>query len=208
MKFRREHRLKLISFLIATTLWYFVVWGKPVERVLEVPVIYHPVNPDYIVETNPSTVIVKIIATRSTLRSFSRINLKIDLDLSKYSQGVYQLRIPVEKLKLPGQIKIKDINPGFVTVIIRKLVRKRVPVVVAWDNSEPFDYKTLSKKVKVVPQTVIIKGTWEVVTEIKKIYTSAVKFSELKEKKKVKVPLIPPFGVQKVKPDKVLLILK
>ena len=45
-------------------------------------------------------------------------------------------------------------------------------------------------------------------SEIKKIYTSAVKFSELKEKKKVKVPLIPPFGVQKVKPDKVLLILK
>ena len=54
MKFRREHRLKLISFLIATTLWYFVVWGKPVEKVLEVPVIYHPVNPDYIVETKIS----------------------------------------------------------------------------------------------------------------------------------------------------------
>ena len=209
MKFRREHRLKLISFLIATTLWYFVVWGKPVEKVLEVPVIYHPVNPDYLVEINPSTVIVKIIATRSTLRSFSRIhNLKIDLDLSKYSQGVYQLRIPVEKLKLPGEIKIKDVNPGFVTVIIRKLVKKKVPVVVAWDTTESANYKELSKKVKVIPRTVTIKGTWEVITEIKKIYTSAVKYSELKQKRKLEVPVIPPFGVLKVTPGKVLIILK
>ncbi len=203
MNFRREHKLKLVAFLIATTLWYFVVWGKPIEKTLEIPVTYTPITSKYLVEISPSSVLVRVVAIRRVLLNLSNRNLKIRINISKYTPGIYQVRVPIEKLHLPQNVKIKEVSPNFITIIVKKIVSKRIPIKVSFKNSE---INSKEIKLKIIPPYAIIKAPVDVISHTSLIYTEPVDFLKLKQEKKLKVDIIPPLGIISIKPDKVEII--
>lgn len=51
--------------------------------------------------------------------------MKLEIDLSKYPPGVHQIRVPIEKLNLPSDLKIKEIKPDSITLIIKRLDIKK-----------------------------------------------------------------------------------
>jgi len=187
MKIKREHKLKIISVLIATTIWYFVVWGKTIEKVVEVPIYYKPNPVDYIVEIEPKTVVVTLSGTRSNFRNLFEKDLSIMLDLSDYfnvkGSKTYQVKVPIETLKLPRGINIKRYEPNYVVVTIEKIVRKIVKVEPQFKNG--FDIK----KIQVNPSTILVKGPVNVLAKIKSVKTQAIDPEVLKEKGYVKVKL-------------------
>lgn len=199
---KREHKLKIISFLLATTLWYFVVWGKPVDKRLEIPVVLKG-NQDksYVYELNPSSVSIIITGTRSQFRSINSSTLQIELDVTKYSPGVYQIRIPIEKLNFPKDIKVKELNPAYVTLVIKKISTKRVPVRVNFINVQEEKVKILLK-----PNVVVLKGFWEDIKDIQEVQTEEIDIFELKVHKIVEAKIIYPEGVLEVQPNKVKII--
>lgn len=205
MKFKREHKLKLISFLLALTLWYFVVLGKPIEKKIEVPIIYKSSNADYLVEINPSNIAMKIETTRRVLRTFSESNLKLEINLSRYSPGVYQIRAPIEKLNLPSDIKIKEISPDSLTVVIKKIEIKKVPVKPSYlQENIPFKKFTLTIK----PAYVTIKAPAEVLINIHYLPTEPLNIVKLRLIKEIEAEIIPPPGVISIIPKKVKIIYK
>ncbi|MDK2861968.1 MAG: hypothetical protein PWP33_1171, partial [Thermodesulfobacterium sp.] len=113
---------------MAVTLWYFVVWGRSIEKTLEIPVFYKLPNSNYIVEVTPSTVVIKIQTIRNLLRNVNEKDLKLEIDFKNLTPGVHQIRVPIEKINLPSGIKVKEINPTFLTLIIKKIGTKKVPV--------------------------------------------------------------------------------
>ncbi len=199
---KREHKLKIISFLLATTLWYFVVWGKPVDKRLEIPVVLKG-NQDksYVYELNPSSVSIIITGTRSQFRSINSSTLQIELDVTKYSPGVYQIRIPIEKLNFPKDIKVKELNPAYVTLVIKKISTKKVPVRVNFINVQEEKVKILLK-----PNVVVLKGFWEDIKDIQEVQTEEIDIFELKVHKIVEAKIIYPEGVLEVQPNKVKII--
>ncbi|MDF2954045.1 MAG: Cyclic di-AMP synthase regulator CdaR [Thermodesulfobacterium sp.] len=205
MKFKREHKLKIISFLLAITLWYFVVLGKPVEKNLEVPILWKNSRSNYLVELSPSEIILKIEATRKILRTFPNRNLKLEIDISRYSPGIYQIRVPIEKLKLPSELKIKEVKPDLITLIIKKLGTKKVPIKPSYEIEENFpkNFKLIIK-----PSYVTIKGPVENLTNIRYITTQPINILKLKIKKEIEADLVLPSGVLSVYPKKVRIIYK
>jgi len=205
MKFKREHKLKIISFLLAITLWYFVVLGKPVEKSLEVPILWKNSRSNYLVELSPSEIILKIEATRKILRTFPNKNLKLEIDVSRYSPGIYQIRVPIEKLKLPSELKIKEVKPDLITLIIKKLGTKKVPIKLSYEIEENFpkNFKLIIK-----PSYVTIKGPVENLTNIRYITTQPINILKLKIKKEIEADLVLPSGVLSVHPKKVRIIYK
>jgi len=204
MKFKREHRLKVISFLIATTLWYFVVWGKPIEKTIEIPIVYKPFNPNYLIEINPSNVALKIKAIRRVLRNFPEKELKVEIDVSKYFPGIYRIRIPVEKINLPPTIQIKEVNPNFVTVIIKKISTKKIPVKPIFADVKILKYSKF--KLKIVPSYVKVRAPIDILSSTKVIYTEPINLLKLKITKKMMVNVMPPVGSISVIPEKVKVI--
>jgi len=200
---KREHRLKIISFIIALTLWYFIVWGKTIEKNLEIPIVLkHNQNNTYFYEVNPSSINVILIGTRSQFRSLNTSELKLEIDISKYPPGIYQIRVPYEKININPNIKIKEISPNYITLIIKKLTTKKVSVKVNIINQP-----TKSKfKIIVKPDKVNIKGFWEEIKDIEEIATEEIDYQELKSKKMIEAKLILPERVLEVEPKSVKII--
>uniref|UniRef100_A0A7C4JTK3 YbbR family protein n=1 Tax=Thermodesulfobacterium geofontis TaxID=1295609 RepID=A0A7C4JTK3_9BACT len=205
MKFKREHKLKIISFFLAIILWYFVVLGKPVEKELEIPIIRKNFNPNYLIELNPSEVVLKVEATRRILRNFPSNNLKLEIDLSKYPPGVHQIRVPIEKLNLPSDLKIKEIKPDSITLIIKRLDIKKVPVKPIYETEENFPKRF---KLIIKPSYVVIKAPIEVLVNTYYITTQPLNILKLKIKKEVEAELAIPPGVISVYPEKVKVIYR
>jgi len=205
MKFKREHKLKIISFFLAIILWYFVVLGKPIEKELEIPIIRKNFNPNYLVELNPSEVVLKVEATRRILRNFPSNNLRLEIDLSKYPPGVHQIRVPIEKLNLPSDLKIKELKPDSITLIIKRLDVKKVPVKPIYETEENFPKRF---KLIIKPSYVVIKAPIEVLVNTYYITTQPLDILKLKIKKEVEAELTIPPGVISVYPEKVKVIYR
>ncbi len=204
MNFKREHKLKIVAFLIATTLWYFVVWGKPIEKTIEIPITYKPINSKYLIEVSPSSVILRVIAIRRILLNLAKKNLKIEIDVSKYAPGIYQIRVPVEKINLHQNVKIKEVNPNFITIVVKKISTKKVPIKVSFKDSE---FLNLTKfKIKIIPSYAIIKAPIDILSHTNVVYTKPINFLKLKLLKKMEVEIVPPLGTISINPEKVKVI--
>lgn len=203
MRLKREHKLKIISVFIAVTLWYFVVWGKAAEKTLEVPITYKTPNSNYLVEINPSTAIIKVEAIRRVLRTVPEKDIKVEIDLKKYSPGVYQIRFPIEKVNLPAGIKIKDISPPFITVVIKKISVKKIPVR---PNIEEQEETLRNVTIKVEPKYVIVRAPLEILETLDSIYTEPISLFKLKFTKVAEISLIHPPEVISITPEKVKII--
>ncbi|PMP67672.1 MAG: hypothetical protein C0190_02810 [Thermodesulfobacterium geofontis] len=200
MRFKREHRLKIISFILAVTLWYFVVLGKPVEKDLEIPIILKNSNPNYLVEISPSEVLLKVEATRRILRNFPNNNLKLEIDISRYSSGVHQIRVPIENLNLPSDLKVKEIKPNLITLVIKRVGIKRIPVKPTYETEENFPKRF---KLIIKPSYVTIKAPVEVLVTTYYIPTQPLDILKLKIKREIEADLVLPPGILSVYPKKV-----
>lgn len=203
---KREHKLKIIAFLLSATLWYFVVWGKPVEKNLEVPISVKEnkenVHNNYIWEINPSTISVKLLATRSQLRNLEKNKIQIALDLLNYPPGIHQIRVPIEKIQLPEGIKIKEVSPSYISLVIRRVSAKKVPVKLKFSGNPP--HKSL--KVLISPPAITIKGFWEDIKDIHEVYTEEIDWETLKNEKILFLRIVPPSRVLEVIPDRVKIL--
>jgi YbbR domain-containing protein len=198
---KREHKYKILALILSFILWYFVVWGKPIEKIIQVPIeprISSEAN--YIVELNPSQVDVKLEATRSNLRNADIKNLKLQIDLTRYSPGAYQVRVPIENLKM-NNIKIKEVTPSYIMVVIKKISSKKVPVKIQ------FNQKIVVKtKLLVEPSFVSVKGSWDDIKNINQIKTVPIELDELKKKKVMYVELENLENGVEIEPKKVKIV--
>jgi YbbR domain-containing protein len=200
-RMKREHKYKILALILSFILWYFVVWGKPIEKIIQVPIEPRISSEgNYIVELNPSQVDVKLEATRSNLRNADIKNLKLQIDLTRYSQGAYQVRVPIENLKI-NNVKIKEVTPSYIMVVIKKISSKKVPVRIQ------FTQKIVNKtKVLVEPSFVIVKGSWDDIRNINQIKTVPIEFDELKREKVMYVELETPENGIEIEPKKVKIV--
>ncbi len=205
MKFKREHKLKIISFFLAIILWYFVVLGKPIEKDLEIPIIRKNFNPNYLVEISPSEVVLKVEATRRILRNFPSHNIKLEIDISKYPPGVHQIRVPIEKLNLPSDLKIKELKPDLITLVIKRLDIKRVPIKPVYETEGNFPKKF---KLIIKPSYVTVKAPVEVLVNTYYVTTQPLDILKLKIKKEIDADLVIPPGVISVYPEKIKIIYR
>ncbi len=198
---KREHKYKILALILSFILWYFVVWGKPIEKIIQVPIEPRLSSEgNYIVELNPSQVDVKLEATRSNLRNADIKNLKLQIDLTRYSQGVYQVRVPIESLRI-NNIKIKEVNPSYIMVVIKKISTKKVPVRVQFKDKIPVKAKLL-----IEPSFVILKGSWDDIKNINQINTVPLDYEELKKERTMYVELENPENGVEIEPQKVKIV--
>ncbi len=207
MKIKRQHKLKIIAFLLAVILWYFIVLAKPVEKILTVKIKTFPSIKNYLVYVIPDKVVVKLEGTRNKFRLMENRNFEIKINLIPYIPDTpsrsYKVRVPVEQIKLPSGIKIKEVNPIFITLFFKKIIKKRVHIY------PDFIQRNLSKKelkkVKISPKYALIQGPYDLTSKIKFVKTEKVNFYMLKRLGNLTVNVLYPEFLLYAYPKKVSL---
>ena len=166
---------KAIALALAVILWAFTNFELDVERDIGVPL--HLTNlPENLIIVNkpPESVDLSIRGPRNLLSSFVYSNKSIPVDLQKTEQGV--LKIDLKRAAsdiVPRGIDIVAAKPTKLSLNIDRLVTKKFKVKPVL--GEPDSGYEISKKIKIVPEFVQVRGPASQLVKLETLETARIK---------------------------------
>jgi YbbR domain-containing protein len=150
--------LKLLSVMIAFSLWFFVNFGeRDTEESLKVPLELRNI-PAHLMITSPRVdfIDLRVSGPRTLLGRIDHNRLAIGLDLGGVRPGPAVFRVDAESLNLPRGVKTVRINPAQITLELERVAHKSVPVHVRLTGKPPPELQVTDTKVS--PETVQLTG--------------------------------------------------
>lgn len=169
--------LKLLSILIAFSLWMFVNFGeRDTEEGFRVALELRNI-PAHLMITSPRVdfIDIRVSGPRTLLGRIDRSRLSVPLDLGGVRPGPAVFRVGAESLNLPRGVKLVRINPAQVTLELERMAHKSVPVHLRLVGKLPPDLQIVDTKVS--PETVQVTGPASDVEDIHAASTEAVDVS-------------------------------
>jgi YbbR domain-containing protein len=167
----RNFALKLLSLLIAFSLWFFVNFGeRDSEETLKVPLELRNI-PAHLMITSPRVdfIDLRVSGPRALLGRIDRNRLSVGLDLNGVRPGPAVFRVDVASLNLPRGVQAVRINPSQITLELERVSHKSVPVRLRLSGRPPPDLQVGDTKVS--PETVQITGPASDVKDIASVNT-------------------------------------
>ena len=184
----KSWHFKLLAVLLAVIMWYFVVGEERAEVGLTVPLVLINMPRDLIVVNNVTQGIeIRVNGPRSLVRSLSMENLSKSLDLSNTREGAVSFSISSEGIPLPRGVKITRINPTQVTVVLQKLLTRKITVHPRITGKPALGYELES--IQTNPDQVDIAGPEEVVEKLEGLFTKPIDIQGLKTDLKQRISL-------------------
>ena len=173
----RNFALKLLSLLIAFSLWFFVNFGeRDSEESLKVPLELRNI-PAHLMITSPRVdfIDVRVSGPRTLLGRVDPNRLSFGLDLNGVRPGPAVFRVDVASLNLPRGVQAVRINPSQVTLEMERVGHKAVPVRLRLNGKPPPDLQVGDTKVS--PETVQVTGPASDVRDVAAVNTEPLDVS-------------------------------
>ncbi len=173
----RNLPLKLLSLLIAFSLWFFVNFGeRDSEESLKVPLELRNI-PANLMITSPRVdfIDVRVSGPRALLGRIDRDRLSIGLDLGGVRPGPAVFRVDAASLNLPRGVEAVRINPSQLTLEMERVGHTSVPVRLRLAGKPPPDLQVVDTKVS--PETVQVTGPASDVREVAAVNTELLDIS-------------------------------
>lgn len=166
---------KTIALALAVILWAFTNFELDVERDVRIPLHLSGLPEDLIIVNNaPENVDLSLRGARNLLSSFAFSNKSIPVDLQKTERGVLKIDLKRAASQIvPRGIDIVAARPSKLSLNVDTLATKRFrvkPVLGETDSG----YE-ISRKIKVVPQFVKVKGPASQLAKLETIETAKIK---------------------------------
>jgi YbbR domain-containing protein len=175
----KSWHFKFLAVVLAVIMWYFVVGEERAEVGLTVPLVLINMPRDLIVVNNvPHGIEIRVNGPRSLVRSLSTENLSKTLDLTNTREGAVSFSISSEGIPLPRGVKVTRINPTQVTVVLQKLLARKINVQPRVTGKPAPGYELES--IRVNPEQVDIAGPEEVVQKLEVLFTKPIDIQGLK----------------------------
>lgn len=162
----RNLPLQVLSLVLALVLWVYVSNEQnPLEQRLFSVALQGRGAPDgYLVSGLPATVSVKAQGSRTQLNAVNAGDFQAAVNLASISPGENEL--PVSVIPPPG-IKVLQVTPAQVRVLVDRIVEKKVPVEVSL-RGEPAEGYQLGN-VAASPGAVVLKGPERQLSALSKV---------------------------------------
>jgi YbbR domain-containing protein len=189
----RNYQIKIVVVIIAVFIWFFVVTENDYEYVMEVPVKVINIPQGMVLFNEiPKNAKVKIKGSGKALIALSvSRGARLELDLSDvHHKKTFFLQPKNVLLSRPaGSIETQEIiSPDSMTVVLDEFQIKKTPVVAKIKAKTAPGY-TIVGDVLINPDSVIISGPKRIVSQIDKVFTSEVEYSDLEFDLNDTVPL-------------------
>ncbi len=172
--------LKLLSVLIAATLWVVVFGSRTIEITKEVPFEVVSSDDQILVDPVPDKITFRLVGPKAFLRNITnRIEDPIRANVKDLKTGVFTHRIYSDALKLPLGVKVQSINPNVIQLRVEELKKKMVSVKLETIGDAPAGLKVL--RTEVLPLQIRVKGPKNRVNNLVMLPTLPVDLSNLRE---------------------------
>lgn len=164
---------KLVALFITLILWVSVLGRKETTLTREIPLQFQVGEGRVITETSARAVRFELSGSRRALRRLARDKVDpITMELSPGSLGRVVVTVPDDTLKLPFGVKVVTANPSTVAVQVEEVVKKRVPVVIAW--RDPHERNSVIQNARITPQDVLVEGGTSALRKVREVLTQDV----------------------------------
>jgi YbbR domain-containing protein len=198
--------LRVLALGIAIGLWFnfsFEAREAPSERLIEAGVSYNRPR-DYIVLDPVQSVNVRLRGSSKAIRRLNPSLVSVQVDLSRYHEGTFQVNLGPENLLLPENLEVVSIEPPAIRAELEKEVTQRLPVVPKL-TGEPAGGATLEEP-EVLPNQVLVTGPLSRITKAGTLSTQPISLDGHAIPFEVQVPVVSPDPlIQIVQPFKVLV---
>ncbi len=182
--------VKLLSLLIATSLWAWVQGNLEVEKRLRADVQYLWPAELARYEDGPSSIAIVVRGPQAQVRRVERERPTITVDLSDAPEGKTTVEFAAAPIKgIPEGLHVTQLAPATFEMRFERSFSRKVPVRVALAGEVPGGYRLLSAKAS--PSTVEVSGPRTMVRGLADIPTEPLDVSELRASRTVSVPLSP-----------------
>ncbi len=174
--FLEDWAMKLIALAIAIVLWFGISGSRSTitRRFSNVKLNFQYPN-GYDKSNNPRD-LVEIVVTgdKRRIESIVEPNLAVSVDLSNYKAGDYAVQLNPETvtLELPTGVKLEEIQPNLVPLILEKREEKLVEVKPTFEGQLPEGLEIYSTTI--IPAQVRMRGTTSQLETIKSIPTEKI----------------------------------
>jgi len=165
--------LKLLSVLLASLVWLFVMGEEHSERSYSVPVQISRLaeglvllnEEDYVVE-------VRVSGPRGILNNLSDDGFAATLDLAPYGKGEVDVPIAKESIRAPKGVSISRIRPATIRVHLDSVVEKKIPLNAVVHGQPAAGYEV--RGVELEPTFLRLTGPESLLAQITEIPTTPI----------------------------------
>jgi YbbR domain-containing protein len=178
--FRYQFFLKVLSILIAATLWVAVFGSRTMEITKEVPFEVEMSNDQVLVDPVPQKVQFHLVGPKAFLRNITtRVEEPIRASIKDLKTGVLTYRIYSDSIKLPMGVKVQSITPNIIQIKAEELSKKMVSVKLLSTGEVPAGLKVL--RTEVLPPQIRVKGPKNRIANLNLVPALPVDFSNIRE---------------------------
>lgn len=157
--------LKLLSVILAITLWFFVAYRGQSEMVIDASIEFKNVPAGMeLLKQSIRKVSLNIMGHESMLNRLRPADIKVSVDLSNGKRGEATYYFDTNNVIIPSTVKVLRLEPSYIKVTLDESVSKVIPVKAYIIGEPEKGYKITAIHVK--PSSVAVEGAK---TEIEKI---------------------------------------
>lgn len=138
-----------------------------------------------VVNYTPKRINVTVKGAEKAINLINSSNIQVDLPLQNlnkqtenFSNGRYKFELKKEYIKLPDSISLESFSPSSINLYCDKSIVKQVEVNPVFQNTSLPDYE--KEGVKIIPDSVKIKGPKAIVQDINSVMTKPIYINESK----------------------------
>ena len=178
--FTENAGLKVISLVLAVSLWLFVVGEETSEIGISIPVEIINVPPALVVTNDViEDINVRVSGPRRLIRRLANESLSRIIDLQDAQAGIINFEIAPEDLSLPHGTKVTRLSPTNVTLQLEKIEQKRLNILPILQGTPLAGYEVIS--VRFIPAKITVSGPTGALASLDTLWTKPINVEKKSE---------------------------
>ncbi|OPZ59827.1 MAG: DNA integrity scanning protein DisA [Deltaproteobacteria bacterium ADurb.Bin510] len=150
---RKNTTEKAVAIFLAAVLWFvFGSQREEIQREFRVPIEYHKVSSDWVIEEARDGVVrVTLAGSPQAFNVFEPRRLKISLDISEVKEGRQNFNLTSDMIKIPSNLELVKFEPRRVAITAYRLKSRQLRVKLVTKGKLPRGYRL--KSIELIPRT-------------------------------------------------------
>jgi YbbR domain-containing protein len=183
--FTKNWPLKLVSLVMAVTLWFFVTSKGKTELTITVPLELRNIPQDMaVVGDVPGMIEVRLQGQERLLRDITP-GKKVygTLDIGRARQGENAMHLSPDDIKRPAGVQVTNIAPSEISVKLEQLVQRTFRLLPLIQGTPAPGYRFVSAVAR--PARITLEGPASIVRTFTRLRTLPIDITELKTRTEV-----------------------
>lgn len=165
--------IKILSVILAISMWIFVTYRGQSEMAVDVPIGFKNVPKGLeLLRESAKTVALNLRGQERLLKSLKPMDINVFVDLSNAKRGEITYYLDKNAVIVPGTVDILRVDPTSVRVVLDESMVKTLPVKASIIGAPEKGFRIASVDVK--PSAVMVEGARTEIERMAVLRTEAV----------------------------------